>query len=415
MTRTKAESKEPLRDNSQTKGTTQTLHIDDEFRRLISPLTREEYEGLEKSILREGCRDAIVVWRNGNIILDGHNRYEICQRYRIPFRTIYRDFPTRTEAKLWILQNQLARRNLTDYLRGIAALEYEQTIAEIARDNQGKRTDLLPNLAKSLKPIDTREEVARLAGLSHGTLDKVRLIREKATEEEKVKLSTPGSKLSIHQIFIKIRQRELRTDTPPFPNNKFGVIYADPPYRFQFVESQARAVENNYPTMIFDDLAALPISSLAADDCVLFLWAPAPIIEQALQLASRWGFTYRSCGVWVKDKIGMGYYFRNQHELLLIAVKGNPPVPRPENRHSSVINAPRTEHSRKPDEVYEVIERMYPNFTKIELFARQARKGWTVWGNQAPNADDVGFTTGGRMQVSPLPAPRALPATGRRE
>jgi N6-adenosine-specific RNA methylase IME4 len=387
MTESKAHLKEPHCDNSQTNVTRQALHIDDELRRLISPLTQEEYEGLERSILGEGCRDAVVVWNNDNIILDGHNRYEICQRHCIPFRTIHRDFPTRTEAKLWILQNQLARRNLTDYLRGIAALEYEQTIAEIARDNQGKRTDLSPKLAKSLKPIDTREQVARMAGLSHGTLDKVRLIREKATEEEKMKLSTPGSKLSIHQVFIKIRQRELRTDTPAFPNNRFGVIYADPPYKFQFVESRFKAVENHYATMTFDMLAALPVSSLAADDSVLLLWAPAAILEQALQLVSRWGFTYRSCAVWVKDKIGMGYYFRNQHEHLLIAVKGNPPVPRPENRRSSVITAPRTEHSRKPDEVYELIERMYPNFSKIELFARQARKGWTAWGNQAPQAD----------------------------
>jgi N6-adenosine-specific RNA methylase IME4 len=95
-----------------------------------------------------------------------------------------------------------------------------------------------------------------------------------------------------------------------------------------------------------------------------------------------WGFEYKSNAVWVKDKLGLGYYVRNRHELLLIATRGDFRCPQPANRPSSVIEAPRREHSRKPDETYEIIERMYPELPKIELFARQERPGWRQWGNE---------------------------------
>src|SRR5262249_32711497 len=96
---------------------------------------------------------------------------------------------------------------------------------------------------------------------------------------------------------------------------------------------------------------------------------------------------------WVKDKTGLGYWVRNQHELLLIATRGNIPSPAPSRRPASVINAPRREHSRKPDEAYALIERMYPELPKIELFARQARPGWAAWGNE------VGDGFGGLMKA----------------
>jgi len=96
-----------------------------------------------------------------------------------------------------------------------------------------------------------------------------------------------------------------------------------------------------------------------------------------------WGFSYRTCAVWVKDKIGMGYYFRQRHELLLVATKGKPPTPAPSDRLDSVIEATRERHSAKPVEGYEAIERMYPTLPKMEMFCRSPRDGWHVWGNQS--------------------------------
>jgi N6-adenosine-specific RNA methylase IME4 len=117
---------------------------------------------------------------------------------------------------------------------------------------------------------------------------------------------------------------------------------------------------------------------------VLFLWTTSPHLHEAFEVLGAWGFEYVSNVAWLKDKIGLGYWVRNQHELLLIARRGDMPTPPPANRPSSVINAPRREHSRKPDEAYALIERMYPTLPKIELFARSAREGWAAWGNEAP-------------------------------
>jgi N6-adenosine-specific RNA methylase IME4 len=99
-----------------------------------------------------------------------------------------------------------------------------------------------------------------------------------------------------------------------------------------------------------------------------------------------WGFEYKTNIVWVKDKIGLGYFVRNQHELLLVATRGDMPSPSPANRPPSVITARRREHSRKPDEAYALIERIYPELPKIELFARQTRPGWAAWGNEMGTA-----------------------------
>lgn len=163
----------------------------------------------------------------------------------------------------------------------------------------------------------------------------------------------------------------------------FNVIYADPPWQYDYSPTESRAIENQYPTMPLEDICALPVEKIAADDCVLFLWATNPKLEEALTVIRAWGFTYKTNMVWVKDKIGMGYYARQQHELLLIATRGSLPVPEPSARPSSVIQAERSTHSAKPESVYDTLERMYPDFNKVELFCRTPREGWTAWGNQS--------------------------------
>lgn len=161
------------------------------------------------------------------------------------------------------------------------------------------------------------------------------------------------------------------------------VLLVDPPWRYQVQISDARAIENQYPTMTFEELAALEIP--AGPDAVLFCWTTSPQTDVAVDLVRAWGFTYRTQMVWVKDRIGMGYYTRAQHELLFIATRGETPLPAPADRPSSVITAPRGEHSAKPPIVYDLIERMYPHASKRELFARGRRDGWLEpWGLDAP-------------------------------
>jgi len=164
------------------------------------------------------------------------------------------------------------------------------------------------------------------------------------------------------------------------PQAIFSVIYADPPWQYDFSKSTSRSIESHYPTMPLRDICELPIP--ADLNAILFLWATNPKIREALTVIESWGFEYRTNMVWVKDKIGMGYYVRGQHELLLIARKGELPPPDEANRVASVLYAPRVGHSRKPDTVYGIIEKMYPNQHYIELFATQKREGWESWGNK---------------------------------
>ena len=362
----------------------ENLKVDPEFEKLIPPLSKEERGGLERSLREEGCRDALVIWKGRNIIVDGHHRLRICQKHGIRFNVVQRDFADRDQVKKWIIENQFAKRNLTDYQRGLLALELEKLFAEAAKAQQGRRTDLLKNSSKSYTPMNTRRQVARIAGVSENTIQRIKLVREKATDVEKTRLSTPGSRQSIHKVYMRIRRDEIKVETPPFPNDKFTLIYADPPWKYEFTQTENRAVENHYPTMTLEELKSLPIPNTTENDCVLLLWATAPKNSEAIELMKAWGFTYRSNFVWVKDKLGMGYYSRVQHELLLVGVKGKPRTPAPSNRPSSVIYAPRTKHSEKPELVYGLIEKMYPGFKKIELFARKARPGWKVWGAEAP-------------------------------
>jgi N6-adenosine-specific RNA methylase IME4 len=160
---------------------------------------------------------------------------------------------------------------------------------------------------------------------------------------------------------------------------KYAVIYADPPWRYDD-STPTRAIENHYPTMAVEEICALQIP--AEDHCVLYLWATAPKLREAMTVIDAWGFNYRTHAIWDKVKLGMGYWFRFQHELLMVATKGDVRTPLPELRISSVIRCPRGQHSRKPDYVRDMIEKWYPNAARLEMFSRLKRPGWEVFGNQ---------------------------------
>ena len=160
--------------------------------------------------------------------------------------------------------------------------------------------------------------------------------------------------------------------------SKFDIIYADPPWRYNFSKTKNRNIENKYPTMKLQEIKDFNVPS--ADNSVLYLWATAPKLKESLAVMESWGFEYKTHGIWDKEIIGMGYWWRGQHELLLIGTKGKFSPPPENKRVSSIIKHRRGKHSKKPEEVYRLIERMFPNKTKIELFARNLRKGWISWG-----------------------------------
>ena len=186
------------------------------------------------------------------------------------------------------------------------------------------------------------------------------------------------------------RERILGLQQQALPLGKFGVILADPEWRFEpwsRTTGMDRSADNHYPTSCTEIIAERDVASIAADDAVLFLWATNPMLPHALLVMGAWGFDYRSQYCWGKDKAGTGYWSREKHETLLVGIKGNIPCPAPGTQWDSLIMAPRGAHSAKPECFQEMIEQYFPTLPKIELNRRgPARDGWACWGLEAQEA-----------------------------
>lgn len=213
------------------------------------------------------------------------------------------------------------------------------------------------------------------------------LARKKPEEQKAIveKLSSGKSK-NVTQAILSINQDKPR-EIKSLPVEIFDIIYADPPWKYEYCKNDDKSVEFHYPTMSLEEIKAMKIPS--AENAVLLLWVTSPKLEEGLQVLNSWGFKYRSSMIWDKSGIekglnwiGMGYWFRNQHELLLIGVKGQFSPPKEEVRFQSIYREKSTEHSKKPEFIYEMIEKMLPGHKYLELFARNKRSGWEAWGNE---------------------------------
>lgn len=184
------------------------MKIDQEFKNLIPPLTAEEYAQLEQNCLDYGIRDSLVITslpgESDTVLIDGHNRFEIAQKNNLSYNVRRLDFKDRDAIKEWIIKNQLGRRNIPAYVRAELALKLKPVIAEKAKENQKAAGGAVPQ--KSAKAVDTREELAKAAGVSHDTIHKVEKIQQKAPEAIKEKLRT--GEMSINQVYGWIAKEE---------------------------------------------------------------------------------------------------------------------------------------------------------------------------------------------------------------
>jgi N6-adenosine-specific RNA methylase IME4 len=183
---------------------------------------------------------------------------------------------------------------------------------------------------------------------------------------------------------------------------RFATILADPPWRFQNRTGKMAPEHrrlSRYGTMELDEIMALPVAEAAADPAHLYLWVPNALLPDGLAVMKAWGFEYKSNLVWHKvrkdggsDGRGVGFYFRNVTELCLFGIRGKAArTLAPGRRQVNLVGTRKREHSRKPDEFYDVIEACSPG-PRLELFARGERKGWTAWGNQAEDYE-IGWET----------------------
>ncbi len=245
----------------------------------------------------------------------------------------------------------------------------------VSNENNGKK---LSDIGISRKQSSTFQQIAEIPDN----------IFETAIAEKKEAVNKAVSELTttgMLQVAKELKREDaIKNKVHVFremPTDKFNIIYADPPYRYEFSETNTRQVENQYPTMELEDIKKLEVPS--ADNSVLLLWSPPPKLREALDIMEAWGFTYRTSAVWDKVIIGMGYWLRSQHELLLLGIKGEFQPPIPANRFSSVYSEKRERHSKKPDYYYKMIEQMFPTDKYLEVFARQKyNEKWEIYGNE---------------------------------
>lgn len=232
----------------------------------------------------------------------------------------------------------------------------------------------------------TDQKLADLHGTNRTYIQQATQIKEDAPD---VFADILNGNMSITAAKKEVRTREIvqrQKDAPDLPNKKYQIIYADPPWKYPAPkEYYGQDVEKHYPTLTPEELTAIDVKSLADTDCVLYLWATAPLLDTAIDILKAWGFDYKSCVVWDKVKHNMGFYSSVRHEILLIGGRGSsaPTDKKYANQTDSVYVEEKTEHSKKPEYYYEMIEKMHPLKTKrLELFARASRKGWESWGNE---------------------------------
>lgn len=212
-----------------------------------------------------------------------------------------------------------------------------------------------------------------------------------------------GKKITGYTIYNAEQQRRTQRNDlpdlyPDLPEKKYDIIYADPPWdyggKMQFDKSSASADKMDwnknifissatfkYPTLKMRELKKIPLTEIAKDDCLLFMWVTNPHLANGIELGQAWGFEYKTVAfVWDKMVHNPGKYTMSYCELCLVFKRGRIPSPRGTRNEKQLLSAPRGAHSVKPFEVREAIERMFPTQDRIELFARQRPDSWDVWG-----------------------------------
>lgn len=364
------------------------MRIDNEFKNLIPPLQPEEYRQLEENILSEGIRENIITWQG--IIIDGHNRFEIAEKHNLIFNTIEKEFADREAVKIWIIKNQFGRRNLSAYDRSRLALQLEPLIAEKAKEKQREAGGAVRQISDKAV-VDTKKELAAIAGVSHDTIAKVKVIEQSATPETKEKLSSGD--ISINQAYKDIKKeekreknnvaiQELRQKEILPPTGKYDVIVIDPPWQMEKIERDVAPdqVGFDYPTMTIEEIKNFKLPS--ENNCHVFMWITQKHHRHGFDIFDFWGVKFICEFVWHKNggfqPFGLPQF---NHEYVMYGRIGTPQFADFKN-FFTCFNAKRTGHSSKPEEFYDTLRRVTAG-KRIDIFNRRDIEGFDKWGNEA--------------------------------
>lgn len=345
-------------------------------------------DGFAESIENNGVLEPLVIKKDKTII-SGHRRRKAAVEAgldQVPVREVEFDSED-LERRTLIELNRYRER--TDGIRikegrELIRLETRKGKERMSRGGEGG-IEGVPNLAH-LQTGRSLEKTAEKVGIGKETLRKGLKVYEAADKDDDVALKQveklDQGTSSIHAAYRAVQKEkqieELEAEPPQLPDGSYRVLVADPPWQYgnQSYRSGNRGAVD-YPTMELSELKELDVP--AADDSVLWLWTTNAFMGEAHELLDAWGFEQKTILTWVKERMGVGHWLRNQTEHCLLATRGNPTVDLEDQ--TTYLKAPRREHSRKPDEFYELVESLCPG-SKYELFARQAREGWEAFGDE---------------------------------
>lgn len=374
-----------------------------EYCSLFPALASTSLAALREDIRANGLVDPITLYHGK--ILDGRNRYSVCNDLGVTPKTVV--FVGDDDAALaFVISKNLARRHLNESQRALVAerlanikngenqhtmKDWSANLPSLSQDGAAKKLNVSPRSIRTAKVVRQKAAPEVISAIEEGalSLNAAAKIAALSKADQKTVMKDDRPEHAVKKIARRKKEQDLAAKQKALPSKKYGVIYADPEWKFETFSENGmdRSADNHYPTSTTEQIMARDVSSIAADDCVLFLWATVPMLPDALRVMSAWGFDYKSNFAWIKNQFGTGYWSRNKHELLLVGTKGAPPAPAPGTQLSSIISADARKHSQKPDEAYELIESYFPSLPKIELNARDARKGWDAWGLEAPTQE----------------------------
>ena len=355
------------------------LAIYPKFKDLIRPLTEEERKGLEREIVQWGVREPLVIWRG--FLVDGHHRYEICNRLNISYKTIEYDFLDELHVLEFIHLNQADKRNLETYERAYHLIEARKIREQInAKERQIRkpvsRDSVALNSGRQNLDKDrsgrTDRILAKAAGIGHDTISKVSKIIDFADEATKAELRT--GKKSIHKAYTEIKESQrMETAKREFPKDSYRVIYTN------LFEREALPM-GWMPKEKLSTIGDIPVKDFLDDEAAAFIVCPPNYLESSLRILKRWGFSYETMFIIETENPALTTYNILEHELVLMGVK-NDCVPDFVERVPSVIK--KKDRETSTNAIRRTIEDMYQDGERLMLFEYDEATGWDMY--QEPN------------------------------
>jgi N6-adenosine-specific RNA methylase IME4 len=335
-----------------------------------------DLRSLADSIGEVGLLHPVVVTPEGRLIA-GQRRLEACRLLgwtEVPVTVVDLYQAARGEAHENFARKDLLPSEIVALKRAIEPLERRE-----ARARQGTRADLCHPATVAKGQGDARDKIARYLGVGRTTIERAEAVIEAAEEDPEEygflveQMDRSGKVAGAYRRLAVLKQaKELEAAPPELPTGPFQVVVADPPWQYETGNSLP------YPTMPIEEIKAMPVREIADENATLWLWTTNAHLPVAFDVVAAWGFEYKTILTWVKDRMGTGEWLRGQTEHCLLGARGKPVFLH--GSDSTVLEAARREHSRKPEEFYALVQRVCPG-SRVELFARQQREGWRAFGN----------------------------------